>query len=49
MVNSLAGDQAITSGESGVITLVVLDEIVKHNVHAGFDEEKWTPMVGHIS
>lgn len=37
--NPLAGDQAITSGESGAITLGALNEIVKHNGHVGLNEE----------
>jgi diaminopropionate ammonia-lyase len=37
--NPLAGDQAITSGESGAITLGALNEIVKHNGNVGLSEE----------
>ncbi|EMI4517109.1 diaminopropionate ammonia-lyase [Vibrio parahaemolyticus] len=37
--NPLAGDQAITSGESGAITLGTLNEIVKHNGNVGLNED----------
>ncbi|MFM2665764.1 diaminopropionate ammonia-lyase [Vibrio mediterranei] len=37
--NPLAGDQAITSGESGAITLGALNEIVKHDGNVGLNEE----------
>ncbi|EGQ8195598.1 diaminopropionate ammonia-lyase [Vibrio parahaemolyticus] len=37
--NPLAGDKAITSGESGAITLGALNEIVKHNGNVGLSEE----------
>ncbi|EGQ8408519.1 TPA: diaminopropionate ammonia-lyase [Vibrio parahaemolyticus] len=37
--NPLPGDQAITSGESGAITLGALNEIVKQNGNVGLSEE----------
>ncbi|MHA2815055.1 diaminopropionate ammonia-lyase [Vibrio parahaemolyticus] len=37
--NPLAGDQAITSGESGAVTLGALNEIVKHNGNVGLNED----------
>ncbi|EKG9565862.1 diaminopropionate ammonia-lyase [Vibrio parahaemolyticus] len=37
--NPLAGDQAITSGESGAVTLGSLNEIVKHNGNVGLNED----------
>ncbi|MCG9627405.1 diaminopropionate ammonia-lyase [Vibrio mediterranei] len=37
--NPLVGDQAITSGESGAITLGALNEIVKHDGNVGLNEE----------
>ncbi|MGX9521400.1 diaminopropionate ammonia-lyase [Vibrio mediterranei] len=37
--NPLAGDQAITSGESGAITLGALNEIVKNDGNVGLNEE----------
>ncbi|MDC5721716.1 diaminopropionate ammonia-lyase [Vibrio europaeus] len=37
--NPLAGDQAITSGESGAITLGALNEIVNHNGNVGLNKE----------
>ncbi len=37
--NPLPGDQAITSGESGAITLGTLNEIVKQNGNVGLSEE----------
>lgn len=37
--NPLTGDKAITSGESGAITLGALNEIVKHNGNVGLNED----------
>ncbi|EGQ8926259.1 diaminopropionate ammonia-lyase [Vibrio parahaemolyticus] len=37
--NPLAGDRAITSGESGAVTLGALNEIVKHNGNVGLNED----------
>ncbi len=37
--NPLTGDKAITSGESGAITLGALNEIVKNNGNVGLNED----------